>query len=183
MKRALILILVVLVAVTFATSCKPKPKPKSVPTPQAKEQPRVERIEPQVPAQKPQLREEDVFMAKSLEDLNNEKPLAMIHFDYDESAIRPDARPLLQSNGAWLKKWASVKILIEGHCDERGTEDYNLALGQKRAQAAQEFLAGEGISADRIKIISFGKSQPLDMGKDEAAFARNRRAQFVIIEK
>ncbi|MGD0783973.1 MAG: OmpA family protein, partial [Candidatus Aminicenantales bacterium] len=84
---------------------------------------------------------------------------------------------------AWLKKWRSVKILIEGHCDERGTEDYNLALGEKRAKSAYDYLAALGIPAERMKTISYGKSQPLDMGKDESAWAKNRRDQFLIIEK
>jgi peptidoglycan-associated lipoprotein len=182
MKRALIPALAVIVAVSFAVSCKPKVKPTPKPV-QAVEQPKVERIEPQVPVQKPTLSEEELYMAKSLEQINREKPLGMINFDYNEYAIREDARDTLASNAAWLKRWPSAKILIEGHCDERGTEDYNLALGEKRAQAAYGYLVGQGIPSSRMKIISYGKSQPLDMGKDESAMARNRRDQFLIIEK
>jgi len=76
-----------------------------------------------------------------------------------------------------------VKILIEGHCDERGTEEYNLALGEKRAKSTMDYLVSLGISPDRLRIISYGKSQPLDPGHDETAWAKNRRAQFLIIEK
>lgn len=182
MKRALILVLIVITAVSFAVSCKPKVKPTPKPV-QAVEQPRVEKIEPQVPVQKPQLSEEELYMAKTLEQLNREKPLGMINFDYDEYTLREDAKAILAGNAAWLKRWASAKILVEGHCDERGTEDYNLALGEKRAQAAYDYLVGQGIPSSRMKIISYGKSQPLDMGKDDAAMARNRRDQFLVIEK
>ncbi len=111
-------------------------------------------------------------MSKSLEQINQEKPLALINFDYDKFDIREDAKAVLESNAAWMKKWRSVKILVEGHCDERGTEDYNLALGEKRAKAAYDYLIGLGIPAERMKIISYGKSQPLDMGKDESAYGQ-----------
>jgi peptidoglycan-associated lipoprotein len=182
MKRALILSLTILLAVSFAVSCKPKVKPAPKPV-QAVEQPKVEKIEPQVPVQKPSLSEEELYMAKSLEQLNSEKPLALINFDYDEYVIREDAKAILDANAAWLKRWSSAKILVEGHCDERGTEDYNLALGEKRAQAAYDYLVRLGISGSRMKILSYGKSQPLDMSKDDAAMARNRRDQFLVIEK
>jgi peptidoglycan-associated lipoprotein len=182
MKRALVLILVCFVAVAFTTSCKPKVQP-TPPLPQAKEQPKVEKVAPQPVVSKPALSEEEIFMAKSLEQINKEKPLALINFDYDKFDVREDAKAVLESNAAWLKKWRSAKILIEGHCDERGTEDYNLALGEKRAKSAYDYLIGLGIPAERMKTISYGKSQPLDMGKDESAWAKNRRDQFLIIEK
>jgi len=182
MKRVLILALVCLVAVAFTTSCKPKVKPVP-PPPQVQEQPKVEKVEPTPVVTKPSLSEEDVFMSKSLEQINREKPLAMINFNFDKYDIRDDAKTILEANAAWLKKWKNTKILIEGHCDERGTEDYNLALGEKRAKSAYDYLVSLGIPADRMKTISYGKSQPLDMGKDDAAWARNRRDQFLIIEK
>ncbi len=107
----------------------------------------------------------------------------VILFDYDKFFIREDAKPILQNNAAWMKKWKSVKILIEGHCDERGTEDYNMALGEKRAKSAFDYLLSLGISSDRIKTISYGKSQPVDPGHNEIAWQKNRRDQFTIIEK
>ena len=127
MKRALILALVCIVAITFATSCKPKVN-STPPAPQAKEQPKAEPVK--APVVKPAPTEEEIFMAKSLDQLNKEKPLALINFDYDKFNVREDAKSILESNAAWLKKWKSAKILVEGHCDERGTEDYNLALGE-----------------------------------------------------
>jgi peptidoglycan-associated lipoprotein len=107
----------------------------------------------------------------------------MIHFDYDRYFIRDDAKSILEADANWLRKFSSAKILIEGHCDERGTEEYNLALGEKRAKSAYDYLSSLGISPDRIKIISYGKSQPLDSGHNEISWQKNRRAQFLIIEK
>ena len=189
MKKFFILSLVCLLAMAFTVSCKPKAKQVAPPPPpQVKEQPRIEKVEQppavQPPAvKKPEISEEELFMAKSLDQINSEKPLLMIHFDYDKYFIREDAKPVLEANAAWLKKFKTAKILIEGHCDERGTEDYNLALGEKRAKSTFDYLVSLGISGDRIKTISYGKSQPLDMGHDEVAWQKNRRAQFLVIEK
>jgi peptidoglycan-associated lipoprotein len=180
-KKVVILSLAIILVMSFAVSCKKKPQ-QVPPPPQAVEQPKVEKVEPPVPPP-PQLTEEDLFLQKSLEQINREKPLANIYFDYDKYALREDAKPTLDTNSAWLNRWKTVKILVEGHCDERGTEEYNLALGEKRAKAAQDYLIGLGIAADRIKIISYGKSQPVDPGHNEAAWQKNRRDQFLIIEK
>ena len=183
MKRTLILVMICAVALVFAVSCKPKTKPTPPPPPQVKEQPKVEKVVEPAPVKKPEPTEEELFMSKSIEALNKEKPLAMIYFDYDKYFIRDDAKPVLEANSTWLKKWRTTKILIEGHCDERGTEEYNLALGEKRAKSSSDYLVSLGVPADRLRTISYGKSQPLDMGHDEAAWAKNRRAQFLIIEK
>jgi peptidoglycan-associated lipoprotein len=142
----------------------------------------VEKVEEPV-MKEPVLSEEEIFMSKSLEQINREQPLAMIHFDYDKYFIREDAKPVLERDAAWMKKFRTVKILVEGHCDERGTEEYNLALGEKRAKSAMDYLTSLGVSADRMKILSYGKSQPLVTGHDEATWQKNRRAQFIIIEK
>jgi peptidoglycan-associated lipoprotein len=90
---------------------------------------------------------------------------------------------VLESNASWMKKWTSANILIEGHCDEKGTEEYNLALGEKRAKSTFDYLVSLGVSANRMKVISYGKSQPIDSGHNEISWDRNRRAQFTIIEK
>lgn len=183
MKKFAVLFLTVILVVSFASSCKKKVKEvPQPPPPQAQEQPRVEKVE-EPAIKEPVLTEEEIFLRKTLEEINQEKPLAMIHFDYDKYNIRPDAVPVLEANASWLKKHPTVKILIEGHCDERGTEEYNLSLGEKRAKSTMDYLMSLGISADRIRIISYGKSQPLDLGHDETAWAKNRRAQFLIIEK
>jgi peptidoglycan-associated lipoprotein len=143
----------------------------------------VEKVDEAAAVKKPVLSEEEIFMSKSLEQVNLEAPLKMIYFDYDRYFIREDAKPTLEANANWLGKFKSAKILIEGHCDERGTEEYNLALGEKRAKSAFDHLVSLGIPQDRLKIISYGKSQPVDTGHNEIAWQKNRRAQFLIIEK
>lgn len=182
MKKLIIYSLAILLAFSLAVACKKKPKEVPPPPPQTQEQPKVEKVEPPV-VQEPQLTEEELFLQKSLDQINREKPLGTIYFDYDKALIRDDARPTLEMNAAWLMKFKTAKILIEGHCDERGTEEYNLALGEKRAKATEDYLMSLGIPADRMKIISYGKSQPIDPGHDESAWAKNRRAQFLVIEK
>jgi peptidoglycan-associated lipoprotein len=184
MKKVIILSLVCLLVIAFAVSCKPKatqaPPP---PPPQVKEQPKVEKVEQAPVVKKPELSEEEIFMGKSLDEINKQQPLKMIHFDYDKYFIREDAKPVLEADAAWLRKFKTAKVLVEGHCDERGTEDYNLALGEKRAKSTLDYLVSLGIAPDRLKTISYGKSQPLDMGRDETAWQKNRRAQFTVIEK
>ena len=184
MKKTLVLLFVCLMVLLALSAGQKKPKQVAPPPPpQVKEQPKVEKVEQAPVVTKPQLSEEEIFMSKSLEEINRETPMMMIHFDYDKYFVRDEAKPVLETNAAWLKKYRTVKILIEGHCDERGTEDYNLALGEKRAKSALDYLVSLGIATDRMKMISYGKSQPLAAGHDEAAWQRNRRAQFTIIEK
>ena len=182
MKKLIIYSLAIILVFSFAVSCKKKPKEVPPAPPQTQEQPPVEKVE-QPKVQEPQLTEEEMFLQKSLDQINREKPLGTIYFDYDSAVVRDDARATLDANATWLKKFRTVKILVEGHCDERGTEEYNLALGEKRAKAAQDYLLSTGITSDRIKIISYGKSQPINPGHDESAWQMNRRAQFLIIEK
>ncbi|HZX09880.1 MAG TPA: peptidoglycan-associated lipoprotein Pal [Acidobacteriota bacterium] len=182
MKKFTVLFVSLLLVFSFFSSCRKKVEETPPPPPQVQEQPKVEKVE-KPPAQKPELTEEEIFEQKTLEEINAEKPLEMIHFDFDKYFIREDAKPVLRENAQWLKKWDGVRILIEGHCDERGTEEYNLALGEKRAKSARDYLVSRGISPDRMEIISYGKSQPIDPGHNEVAWQKNRRAQFTIIEK
>jgi peptidoglycan-associated lipoprotein len=101
-------------------------------------------------------------------------------FDYDAYALRDDARAALDQDARLLRENASLQITIEGHCDERGTVEYNQALGEKRAQSARDYLTGAGIDASRIQIVSYGKERPFEPGHDEAAWGKNRRAHFVL---
>jgi peptidoglycan-associated lipoprotein len=103
-----------------------------------------------------------------------------INFDFDQYDLRPDARAILDRKAAFLNENGSVRTQIEGHCDERGTEAYNLALGERRANTAKQYLTTAGISAGRLSTISYGKERPLDPGHNEAAWARNRRDHFVV---
>ena len=109
-------------------------------------------------------------------------PLADIHFDFDRSELSASARETLQMNADWLKEHPDAKVTIEGHCDERGTEEYNLALGQRRAQAAYDYLVGLGIPNQTMSTVSYGESQPLDPRSTEEAWARNRRDHFRVAE-
>ncbi|RME26383.1 MAG: peptidoglycan-associated lipoprotein Pal, partial [Candidatus Zixiibacteriota bacterium] len=112
-----------------------------------------------------------------------ESQLKTCYFDFDKYNLRPDAREALDFNAKLLKEFPDVMIQIEGHCDERGTVEYNLALGEKRARAAMEYLISQGIDAKRISIISYGKERPVDPGHNEAAWAKNRRCEFRIISQ
>ena len=183
MKKTVILTLCLILIIGITGTCRKKVEEAPPPPPQVVEQPKIEKVEEPPVVKEPELTEEEVFARKSLSELNQEVPLNMIHFDFDKYFIRDDAKPVLQANAAWLKKWSSVKLLIEGHCDERGTEEYNMALGEKRAKSTLDYLVSLGISPDRLKIISYGKSQPLDPASTETAWGKNRRAQFTIIAK
>lgn len=106
-----------------------------------------------------------------------------IRFDFDKYDIRPGDAEILKEDGALLIKHPNAKIQIEGHCDERGTLEYNLALGERRANSTKKYLISLGISENRISTISYGEERPLDPGHNEEAWARNRRAQFVVLSK
>jgi peptidoglycan-associated lipoprotein len=104
-----------------------------------------------------------------------------VHFNYDESTLRSDAEAILSRHAQIMLERPEVTIRIEGHCDERGTVEYNLALGARRAQAALDYLVAYGVSRDRISTISYGKEKPLDQEHNETAWAKNRRAAFVVL--
>ena len=106
--------------------------------------------------------------------------LADIHFDFDKSVIRPDSEKALLTSADWLKKNPKRALLIEGHCDERGTIEYNLALGDRRAKATRDFLLAQGVAADRITLISYGNERPQCGGHNEECWSRNRRAHLIV---
>jgi len=116
----------------------------------------------------------EVFESRLLKD---------IHFDFDKYDIRPEDTEILKENAALLMQYPKVKIQTEGHCDERGTNEYNLALGERRANAAKKYLFSLGISPDRISTISYGEEKPLDAGHNEEAWSKNRRGHFIILSK
>ena len=119
----------------------------------------------------------------SLDDLNRTSPLKPVFFDLDSSDLSPEGQRVLDGNAAVLKQHGSWTITIEGHCDERGSAEYNLALGERRALTARAYLISLGLPADRLRTVSYGKEFPLDPGHDESASAKNRRAHFVITAK
>jgi peptidoglycan-associated lipoprotein len=103
-----------------------------------------------------------------------------VFFDFDKFNIRDDQTAALNDNVAWLKANARVRVTIEGHCDERGTAEYNLGLGERRAKAVKDYLVGGGIAADRIASVSYGEERPFVLGHDENAWKWNRRGHFAI---
>jgi peptidoglycan-associated lipoprotein len=111
------------------------------------------------------------------------KLLKRIHFDFDRYEIRGSDAETLKENAAVLTKFPAVKIQIEGHCDIRGTDEYNLALGERRANSTRAYLLSLGIPAERISIISYGEERPLENGQSEEVWAKNRRADFIIVSK
>jgi len=126
---------------------------------------------------------EDAIGAKSLDDLNRDSPLQPVFFALDSSDLSSEGQAVLQQNANVLKQYASWQITIEGHADERGSAEYNLALGERRALAARDYLVSLGIPATRVRTVSYGKEFPFDPGHTEEAFSKNRRAHFVITAK
>ncbi len=115
--------------------------------------------------------------------VHESKMLKDIHFEFDKYNIRPEDAGILKENSALLKKYPGMKFQIEGHCDERGTVEYNLALGERRANSTKKYLVSLGIEPSRISTISYGEERPLDQGQNEEAWTKNRRAHFVILKK
>ena len=126
---------------------------------------------------------EDAIGAKSLDDLNRDSPLKPAFFGLDSAELDAEGQSAVQSNAELLKKYSSWAITIEGHCDERGTAEYNLALGERRAVAVKTYLVSLGIPPDRVRTVSYGKEFPFDPGHTESAWSKNRRAHFVITAK
>ena len=103
-----------------------------------------------------------------------------VFFDYDRYELKPEARAQLEKQAAWLRNFPQVTVTVEGHCDERGTREYNLALGERRADSARNYLIALGVDANRIRVISYGKERPAMVGSDETSWAQNRRAVTVV---
>ena len=125
----------------------------------------------------------DSISSASLDDLNRTSPLKPVFFDYDSAELGAPAQAALTENVAVLKRYPTWTVTLEGHCDERGTAEYNLALGERRAVATRTYLISLGIPASRLRTVSYGKEFPFDPGHDEAAYAKNRRAHLVITAK
>lgn len=178
MKKIYLLVVVVSVLILFTNNCK-----KAVQVEPVDKEAVVSVDEQSTKLDKPVLTEEELFQKKTLEELNKEKPLVKIHFDFDRYLIREDMKGNLHKNADLLLKHSTLQIQIEGHCDERGTVEYNMALGEKRAKATREYLESLGVDAGRISVISFGKNQPAVRGMDEHTYYLNRRAEFVIVKK
>src|SRR4051812_17610386 len=134
------------------------------------------------PAPRP-LSDDEVFARKSVDQLNAEHPLDDVFFELDKSEVRDEARGVLQKDADWLKKWTSVAVTLEGHCDSRGSAEYNLGLGSRRATAVKDYLATLGVPATRVTVVSKGKEQPFCNDEGESCWQQNRRGHFVITGK
>jgi peptidoglycan-associated lipoprotein len=129
------------------------------------------------------LTEDEIFARKTLAELNAEMPLGDALFDYDMSSIRDDSRGVLQKNAQWMQRWTSTRVTIEGHADSRGTNQYNLGLGDRRATAVRDYLISLGIAADRLLAVTKGEEEPVCRDENEGCWQRNRRGHFVITAK
>jgi peptidoglycan-associated lipoprotein len=189
MKRATIALMLVLALTAACAKKQPAPVTSAVPpatttappVPPPPPPPRpAERVEDAVPV--PAL-SEDTIGNRSLDDLNRDSPFRPAFFGLDSAELDDAGRAIVAADADIMKRYSTWVVTIEGHCDERGTAEYNLALGERRAVAVKTYLVALGISPDRLRTVSYGKEFPFDMGHTEAAWSKNRRAHFVITSK
>jgi peptidoglycan-associated lipoprotein len=174
-------IVVALIITTAFFGCGKKPPKPAPPAPVA---PATPPPAPQPPRDVvPTTSEYDRIKAMSIDEIEKLGLLAEIHFDFDRSEIREGDRQILAKNAEVLKKFDFLRITVEGHCDERGSVEYNLALGERRSRGAFDYLVSLGVAADRMKSVSYGKEVPLCQQATEDCWARNRRAHFTVTGK
>ena len=187
--KVLIVLIMLFTVVVGACAKKKPPVARPLPPPPAMDAPTAPAPPPEPPKPVaepvvvPPMPPEDTIGSKSLDDLNRDSPLRPLYFELDSSDVSADGQKVLQANAAVLKQYPAMQVTIEGHCDERGTAEYNLALGERRALSAKNYLVSLGIPADKIKTVSYGKEFPFDPGHDDGAWSKNRRAHFVITAK
>lgn len=180
MRKLLFFVLMAIILGSFTIGCprpiKPEPEAEKPARPEVSGVPRVK--------DKGEIVSEPIYPLEVAEAIAPQElsivELKDVFFDYDKYDIRPDGRVVLDSVAPWLLKNNLVKVLIEGHCDERGTNEYNLALGEKRAKAVQDYLISKGVAPNRISTISYGEEKPICLEHDETCWQRNRRARFVV---
>jgi len=173
---------VAFVALAVTGACTHPPPPPPPPPPAA---PATPPPAPQPPAQPvaPQQDEYTRIKGMAADEIDRLGLLAEVHFDYDKADVRESDRPLLTKNAEVLKRFDFLKVTIEGHCDDRGSVEYNLALGERRAKAARDYLVSLGVPGDRLKTVSYGKEVPLCQQASEDCWARNRRAHPTVTGK
>jgi peptidoglycan-associated lipoprotein len=162
------------------------PSPAPVPAPAAPARPPAPAPPPRAaaaPAPPRTLTEDDLFDRESLDALNASHPLSDAFFDYDQKTLRDDARAALGRDAQWLNRWTSTRITVQGQCDERGSAEYNLALGDERAKAVKDYLTSLGVPDTRIAVVSLGRESPVCRDENEGCWSQNRRGHFVITAK
>ena len=184
-------VVVPILLILAAAACAKKAAPVTVPAPPPTVAPPAvtptpprppQRVEESLPVP-PQPLSEDSIANRSLDDLNRDSPFKPVFFPLDTAELDDEGRAIATANAGILKKYLAWVLTIEGHCDERGTPEYNLALGERRALAVKTYLVSLGIAPDRLRTVSYGKEFPFDPGHDESAWSKNRRAHFVITSK
>jgi peptidoglycan-associated lipoprotein len=181
-KSAYVVALAAVVALAGCGKKKPPPAPPP-PPPAAPATPPPAPAPPPPRDVAPQVDEYSRVRQMSVDEIDRMGLLADIHFDFDKADIRESDRGILNKNAEALKKFDFIRITVEGHCDERGTVEYNLALGERRAKAAYDYLVSLGVQPDRMKTVSYGKEIPLCRESTEDCWARNRRARFTVTGK
>jgi peptidoglycan-associated lipoprotein len=181
---------VILMAAVSGAACSRNPKPQPpAPAPVTAPPPPTSPATPPPPPAAPAPAtpappsEDEIFRNKTLDQLNAEKPLADAFFALDSTDLTAEARGLLQKDVEWMKKWTTTKVMVEGHADSRGTNEYNLALGERRADAVRDYLVSLGVAENRITIVSKGEEQPFCSDETEACWQQNRRGHFIITAK
>jgi len=182
MKKA-VLVLLVVATVASVTACGKKPAPEPPAPPVVPEAPPPAPPPAARPEVQPQVDEYARLKAMSAEEIEKSGLLGEIYFDFDRAEIRDGDRPTLTKNADALKRFDFLRITVEGHCDERGTVDYNLALGERRAKAAYDYLVSLGVPADRLKVVSYGKEVPVCQASTEECWQKNRRDHFTVSGK
>ena len=183
-KKLILFAALVIGLALFATSCKTK-EVETIPEPtEPAVQPAEEPVE-EAPVEVTEGWKEEAPVVEeapepTIAELNAMGVLKTVYFEFDKSDLTDQTRAVLRANADWLTEHAKYNIVIEGHCDERGTIEYNLALGQRRAQAVRDYLASLGVASSRARTVSYGEERPADYGHTEGAWAKNRRAEFVI---
>lgn len=179
----------VLAATLIAGACggkkvePPAPAPTTPPPAETKPAPPPPPPAPPAAAPAPAPTEDELFAKKTLEQLNDERPLEDVYFGYDQMDLSEEARASLQKNMTFLKRWPSTKIMVEGHADSRGTNEYNLALGERRAASVRDYLVSLGLPADRVTMVSKGEEQPFCREETESCWRENRRGHFIFTAK
>lgn len=169
--------------ILVAGCAKPTPRAEGWPEPPPQPPEKAPATERKTPSGEDRLDIENLSLSQLNRVVQDMGLLRDIHFDFDSYELRPDARAILRENATFLRDYPTLRIRVEGHCDERGTNEYNLALGEKRAFASKQFMERLGVASSRLATITYGEERPLDQGHNEAAWARNRRAHHLIVAK